>query len=354
MDITKLDSNFLKVRIKAPDVVWKNALEEPFSLHGIFYDEQEKWYRRMPRNIAKEVSFGVEFLSGNTAGGRLRFKTDSPYVAIRAEVYSCKPTSNLGVTSMTAFSVYVNNQFHGFKGPDNDEVQAAKGETFSFEEMFHRRDKGLGNIDVYFPSYNSVKALYIGIKEGASLYPADEYPNKIPVVFYGSSITQGGCASHSGNDYVSMLSRWLGFEYINLGFSGNAKGEQKMAEYIASLDMRAFVYDYDHNAPNIEHLQATHAPMYAIIREKHPYLPIIIVSKPDFAYNREANAKRREIIYNTYIKAKERGENVAFVDGETMFGDEWELCTVDCCHPNDFGFYKMAKAIAPILAGKIR
>ena len=109
MEIRELDANFLKVRVKEQDVVWKNALEQPFSLHGVYYDEQEACYRRMPKAIAKEVSVGVEVLSANTAGGRLRFKTDSPYIAIRAEVYACKPTANLGMTAMTAFSVYINN-----------------------------------------------------------------------------------------------------------------------------------------------------------------------------------------------------------------------------------------------------
>ena len=349
MDITKLDANFLKVRVKEENVVWKNALETPFSLHGIYYDEQEKCYRRMPRSSAKQVSVGVEVLSANTAGGRLRFKTDSPYIAIRAEIYACKPTANLGLTAMTAFSFYIDNCFQGFKGPEQEEINAANGEWVVFEEILRRRDQGVKSIDIYFPSYNNVKTLYIGVKEGSSIELADEYPNKKPVVFYGSSITQGGCASHSGNDYVSMLSRWLHFDYINLGFSGNAKAEEKMAKYIADLDMSVFVYDYDHNAPNIEYLQATHAPMYEIIRKKYPNIPIIIISKPSFAYEPLTNAKRREVIYDTYKQAKQRGENVAFVDGESMFGDEWEMCTVDGCHPNDLGFYKMAKAVAPVL-----
>ena len=351
MDIRELDANFLKVRVQEQDVVWKNPLEQSFSLHGIYFDGQESAYRRMPRSITKQITVGVDFLAGNTAGGRLRFKTDSPYIAIRAEVYACKPTANLGLTSMTAFSVYINNHFQGFKGPEQEEVDAANGEWVCFEEIFRRRDKeeGLQSVDIYFPSYNHVKTLYIGVKDGSLIECADKYSNEKPVVFYGSSITQGGCASHSGNDYISMLSRELNFDYINLGFSGNAKAEQKMADYIADLEMSVFVYDYDHNAPNLDHLRATHAPMYEIIRKKHPNLPIIIMSMPDFAYNREPNIKRREVIYQTYENAKARGENVAFIDGESMFGDEWELCTVDCCHPNDLGFYKMAKAVAPVL-----
>lgn len=354
MDLKALDSNFLKIRIQEKDVAWKNALDKPFSLHGIYYDEQESCYRRMPREIAKQVNAGVEVLSSNTAGGRLRFKTNSPYIAIRAEIGHWLPTANMSLTGASAFSLYYNNSFQAFRGPEHDEFVAAKGEWYWTEGIFYARESGLHDIDVYFPSYNNVKTLYIGVKEGSSIEPADEYPNKKPIVFYGSSITQGGCASHSGNDYASMLSRWLNFDYINLGFSGNARGEQKMAEYIANLDMRAFVYDYDHNARTLEQLQETHAPMYEIIREKHPDIPIIILSAPDFQYAAEGYAKRREIIYQTYQQAKARGDNVAFVDGESMFGAEWELCTVDGCHPNDLGFYKMAKAVEPVLTDKLK
>ena len=352
MDIAKIDENFKTVRIKEQDVVWKNALEQPFSLHGIYCDKQEKCYRRIPHDVAKSVSAGVEILSTNTAGGRLRFKTDSPYIAIRSEIANCKPTANLGLTGMTAFSIYANNAFQAFTGPEHDEAVAVKDAWYYTDGIFHFREQGMRCVDVYFPSYNNVKSLYIGLKYGAKIERADKYPNDKPVVFYGSSITQGGCASHSGNDYASMLSRWLNFDYINLGFSGTARAEREIAEYIASLDMSVFVYDYDYNAPyteHFEHLRATHATMYDIIRKKHPDLPIIMLSKPNFAYNREASAKRRAIIYDTYCRAKARGEKVAFIDGETLFGDDWELCPVDATHPNDFGFYKMAKAVEPIL-----
>ena len=79
-----------------------------------------------------------------------------------------------------------------------------------------------------------------------------------------------------------MISRALDCDYVNLGFWGNAKGEEEMANYIATLKMSAFVYDYDYNAPSAEHLQATHEKMFKIIREKQPNLPIVILSAPKY------------------------------------------------------------------------
>ena len=84
MDLSAIDPRLVDAAVGAEDVVWKNALEEPFSLHGVYYDEGFGAYRRMPKEIAVTVNPGVAGLSSNTSGGRLRFRTDSPYVAIRA------------------------------------------------------------------------------------------------------------------------------------------------------------------------------------------------------------------------------------------------------------------------------
>ena len=120
------------------------------------------------------------------------------------------------------------------------------------------------------------------------------------MVFYGHSITQGACATRPGNAYPSILSRKYGFDFINLGFSGSAKGEDAMAEYIASLDMGAFVYDYDHNAPNAEQLLKTHEKMFKTIRKAHPSMPIVIMSTTTNEPFINEVALRRAVIYKTY------------------------------------------------------
>ena len=138
---------------------------------------------------------------------------------------------------------------------------------------------------------------------------------------------------------------------VNLGFSGNAKGEAEMANLIATLQMSAFVMDYDHNAPDVEHLEKTHETFFNIIRKAQPELPVIFLSKPDFDKNPDINALRREVIYNTYISALNNNDkHVYFVDGQTLFGEkDRDACTVDGCHPNDLGFMRMAEKIYPVL-----
>ena len=123
-----------------------------------------------------------------------------------------------------------------------------------------------------------------------------------------------------------------------------------MARHIASLKLSAFVMDYDHNAPDIPHLERTHYPFYEIIRRANPDLPILMVSKPDFD-NGADNSRRRDIVLESYLKGRAAGDKkLWFVDGESLFqGRDRDACTVDGCHPNDLGFYRMAEAIYPKL-----
>jgi lysophospholipase L1-like esterase len=140
---------------------------------------------------------------------------------------------------------------------------------------------------------------------------------------------------------------------LNLGFSGSARGEDAITEYMANLDMSVFVLDYDHNAPTVEHLEATHEKVYKAVRAKHPDMPIVIASSiPVRGWSRDAQIKRREVIYQTYKNAVEAGDkNVYFLNGEEFFSNEvpFDYCTVDGCHPNDVGMLMMAKGFEKVL-----
>ena len=127
-------------------------------------------------------------------------------------------------------------------------------------------------------------------------------------------------------------------------------GSIELSEYIAGLDMSVFVYDYDHNAPTKEHLAETHYPFYKTVREKNPTLPIICINAHNARPSR-LHDERRLIILDTYNRARAEGdENVYFIDGDLLFPEDIIAnCTVDGCHPNDLGFYFMAKSIAPLI-----
>ena len=204
-------------------------------------------------------------------------------------------------------------------------------------------------MEIYFPLYNGVKSLYIGLKEGCVLEAPRGYQKDGYVLFYGSSITQGGCASRPGNDYVAHLSRWLDTDVVNLGFSGNGRGEPIMAEYMAGLNPSVYVLDYAYNSPAAE-LKERHFALYETLRAAHADTPILFITNPDIEYDSEGLG-RRVVVRETYLRAKRQGDkNIAFIDGEKLFGKcDRDACTVDTCHPNDLGFYRMAKTIYPVL-----
>src|SRR4029078_5952866 len=95
---------------------------------------------------------------------------------------------------------------------------------------------------IYFPLYNGIEKLEIGVPEAATFKPAPPFAAGIkPIVFYGRSINQRGCASRPGMAYPAILGRTLGLPVINLGFSGNGKTEPEIARLLAELDAGAYM-----------------------------------------------------------------------------------------------------------------
>jgi hypothetical protein len=203
---------------------------------------------------------------------------------------------------------------------------------------------------INFPLYGTAKNVYIGLKEGSRVDVGKKYRDIKRVVYYGSSITQGGCASHPGNSYQGFIVAKNNVDYLNIGLSGSARGEEEMARYIASLDMSVFVCDYDYNAQTLDELIFTHRRMYDIVREKHPKTPYIIITAPECLYAR-GRALRRNALFDLFNEKRRQGDGeIYFIDGERLFdGDGSCDCTVDGTHPNDLGFFRMARGIEKVL-----
>ncbi len=336
-NISPIDANIkIETSINIPDLCFRDVLSSPFKIHGVFYEDGK--FRRMPQAIAQKVSQGVHTLHANTAGGRVRFRTDSPYIAIHAQMSGIGKMSHFALCGSAGFDLYAGNQFYDSFIPPFDIQDGYEGViNFPSAEM---RD-----IIIHFPLYSNVDRLYIGLKSTASLLPPKPYRIEEPIVYYGSSITQGGCASRPGTAYQGFVSRALDADFVNLGFAANAKAEEDMAAYIQTLSMSAFVYDYDHNAPTVEHLSATHERMFLEIRRQQPHLPIIMMSRPKAFYNQEEEA-RFAIIKATYENAIAKGDtNVYLIDGRTLMQIAHAEGTVDLCHPTDLGFFSMAQAL---------
>lgn len=336
--------------INEPDAVFFNVKKAPFAIYGLYDATSDAPFCRIPEEVAKRVSDGVVYLYRNTAGGRVRFATDSPYLILRMRTHKVHKFNHMTAVAGSGFDLYEDDPetkrstfAHAFIPPANM--------TEGYESKYAVSDGKLHFYTLNFPLYNDVDELWIGIKEGATLSAGLPYDGEKPIVYYGSSVTQGGCASRPGNSYEAMICRRLGRDYLNMGFSGSAKGERAMAEYLATLPMSVFVCDYDYNAPSAEHLEETHYPFYETVRAKNPTVPYLMVSRHT-AHRSENADRRRAVIRASYEKARAEGdENVYFLDGDCFFPDEWrDACTVDTTHPNDLGFYFMARAIGDAIA----
>jgi len=335
------DENVMKKSVTKPGIQYYSIEEELFDVRGVF--REKEGYVRMPRKVAKTVSMGIAEDYAHTAGGRVRFVTDSPYVAVSAVLTGIYHISIMSLMGTCGMDVYADGEFCGIIRPDADKQELL------ISDIVNMRSGGEHLIEINLPLYAGVEQLLIGIDEGACLKHAPGYFHDKPIVFYGSSITNGACSSRPGMAYPARLSRMLDTDYINLGFGGLCKAEQEMMDYIATLSMSVFVLDYDHNAKDAEYLRATHEKAYWTVREKHPKLPIIMISCPRFDLPTDW-AERLAVIRRTYENAVKAGDtNVYLLNGSEFFAGLGYDYSQDGVHPNDLGFDYMARAIYPTL-----
>lgn len=358
MRIEDVDKNmYIGSDIDAENTDFYSALEAPFEVLGAYQKGVDgQLSHRIPPSIAKGVSPALTWLNKTHSGVRVVFSTNSPFISFSVNASGYGRTVDDTLSGSTGIFVTAADddgaqRFKGRISPTfNDLFDEMSGKPARFSGTVRLGNEKMHQVIVWLPILTDYKELYIGVKKGFNIGEFEGYRYKTPVVFYGSSITMGCGASSPINTYPALVSRTLETDFINLGFSGNAKGEPEVAEYIASLNMSAFVYDYDHNSPSVEHLAATHEKFFKIIREKQPDLPIIIMSRPNLPDVKDT-ADRFNVIMNTFINAKEAGDNkVWLINGANIFDGVYRDCsTHENCHPNDLGYIKMAEAVSPLL-----
>ena len=336
MKVTKeMGVNLPSTTITRYDPVALDVLKAPFSLHG-FHEP----FIRVPADVAKNTSERVELLGRVNTGGRVRFRTDSDFIAIHAVFGYGGYLDKLSDASFD-MNFYKDGKFTygGLFLP------SAEGAAEGYHESRVMCSGEMKDVIINFPISSQVTEMYVILREGCEICEATPYKHETPIVFYGSSIVHGACASRPGMNYPSIVSRLLDSDIRNIGFGGAAHAEPAIIDYIKSLPMSVFVYDYDHNAPNHEELAKTHYEGYKRFREARPDIPVIFASRPDFYPYVEQSYLRREVVKATYQRALEEGDKlVSFIDGETFYPDDLRHeMTADNCHPNDAGYIEMAK-----------
>jgi lysophospholipase L1-like esterase len=327
-----------------------NALSAPFEIHGFAFLGQNDG--KLNRLVAgKRYSDGIDKYAKHTAGGRIAFCTNSPTIAIKAKLSDMITMPYHTVYGSAGMDVYA--QTDGRKrwiatvAPQNNSGRIFATITARYIQYV-----------ITLPQYASVDEINIGVESGCAITPPIyDYGAKKPIVFYGSSITHGAAAGRAGTSFPFLVADYFNADYLNFGFSGSAKGEQSAADEIAALEMRAFVMEYDHNAETAADLEATHYDFYKTIRDSHPNIPIVMMSRISGGYSCSAEEaeQRRGVVRKTYEKATADGDNNAyFIDGAALMdGLDASQYLADGKHPNDAGMRAIADAIVGVLKNTI-
>ena len=364
-DIRQIDPNFRTEVITQTDIRYYSCLEQPVEINGLYRPQETEKFLRMPEEYIHHEGLidGVRQLIHHTAGGRIRFATDSPWVVVLVEVSDVIEGTNMSPAGHSGVDVYLcqrGNRDYRYRKTIMPEKMIEDTDRF-YQGLFRFSNYDTYNqheVMIHLPLYNGIEKIYIGIQETAALYAPVAYEISKPVCFYGDSITHGGCASRPGNNYPNHLSRWLNCDFINLGFSGSGAGEPAMADYIGSLELSAIVINLELRACDTELFRKLHYPFYARIRAQQPDTPIILMSRSGFPkipkYGPDVRnfVESNRIIMETCQRGWAEGDrNLYYIDGEQTFGTaDQDACTVDGTHPNDLGFYRMAEGIRPVLS----
>ncbi len=374
MKLEEMDKNYARFEYQgSEDMKEISVLEKPISVHGIFYEKEREikqgvkegerkfgCFSRIPSGVVDKLNYNYDVMSTCTAGGRIRFSTNSNVIGVSVKWTYLVKMSTMPMSGYIGFLLQEEKADGTRKSiktfvPDANAPRESEGfaEVIDVRKNFNDKQTRMRNYIIYCPLYNDyITDIKIIVEKDAKVEKGKAYKAIKPIVYYGSSITQGGSVTRADNAYSALIERWTNVDFINLGVSGSAKGEPIMAEYSASFDSSIFVCDYDHNAPTVEHLRDTHYNFYKIYRQKRPNTPIVFMTKPVFDGDIEQTNERFKVVKSTYDKARKEGDkNVYLIDGRKYYPDKivGESCHVDFSHPNDLGHYFMAKALYKVV-----
>ena len=352
-NIEKWDSNMAVESVVITNgVKWIDGTLLP--IEGRAFDDTECYYDRLPANVTTNVNKGVHTMKRHTAGMQFRFTTDSRWI-----VFRWVPTSGgLAMDHMPSTGVSGIDIYRFDKSTDKwlyvstGRIKSSKGGSVKLD--WTPDVPCLVNL----PLYNGIKEFKVGIEPDAAIYPVGPRKSGVakPVVFYGTSITQGGCASRPGMSFVNIIGRNLDVPVVNLGFSGSGVMEVEMSEHLARIDASCYVLDCVRNMgtatgekANAAHgyllgrnVEENYEPFIRNLRARRPNVPIVMVEQGD-VYQTQPNAKDR-FVRALYEKLVAEGwENLVYLTKDVMFPPDMEG-TVDGTHPNDWGMMSLAGA----------
>lgn len=336
---------------KATELKYVNAEELMLINQG--FDNTELYYSRLPKDMKDVTRKAVWDLGLNSAGLAVRFSSDSKSLGAKWTLLNNFGMNHMAKTGVCGIDFYTLDEkgqwvFIGTAIPSGKESQKC---------VISNMDGKMRDYMAYLPLYDGVTSVEIGVDSSAVIgMPRNAALNKgarKPIVFYGTSITQGGCASRPGMVYTSIISRERNQECINLGFSGNGRMDKALAETIARIDADQYVIDCLPNCTT-KILQDSAYYFMTYLAKAHPDAPIFMVENVDYKYGfvdiktRDYTIGKNAYWRELYKKLRKEGyKNLRYIPGDKLSGSS--ECTVDGTHRTDLGFQQMAEVFLKYL-----
>jgi lysophospholipase L1-like esterase len=334
---------------KGDSLAWHDIRN--WGVEGKGWGETERFYDRLPARAKGKVRPPVWDLSRHSAGMAVRFESDATTISAHWTLLSNGlAMSHMPASGVSGLDLYAQDERGCWRWLGVGRPEAAPRAQ---AQLIAGLPAGRRAFMLYLPLYNGVESVEIGLDPQAVVKPLPPRRTK-PIVFYGTSIVQGGCASRPGMAYTAILGRRLDRAVINLGFSGNGPMDLEVAELMAELEPCVYVIDALPNM-SLEQVAERTEPFVRALRTARPVTPVALVEDRTWTNaallpaHRQHHAAMRAALnaaVATLTAAGVQGLHVA--PGEPLLGDDGEA-TVDGSHPTDLGFARMADALEPVL-----
>ncbi len=334
----------------APGIAWHDVTTWGVEGRGWADQERQRYFDRFPAKAEGVVRGPVWDLSRHSAGMAVRFRTNATTIHADYELLS----ANLAMPHMPATGVSGLDLYGELAPQDERWVDVTKPSAQKVQQaIVSGLDGQLRTYTAYLPLYNGVNRLAIGVPPDAqfeALAPRDDKP----LVFYGTSIMHGACASRPGLAIPALLGRWFDRPTINLGFSGNGRMDPEVVALMAELDPAVYCIDC---LPNMDPaaVRERTTPLVHRLREAHPETPIVLVEDRVFT-NAPFLPDRQTFHRENHRALREQFEalqaagvpQLYYLPGDELLGTDGEGAT-DGSHPNDLGFLRNAQAYEKVL-----
>ena len=315
-----------------------------FRLEGTLIPDslKENRYDRLPLSYKEIVRKPVWDLSKSSAGMSIRFLSNSKSISVKWTILNNFKMNHMAETGIKGVDLYFKNK-DNWQYINTGRPEGIKNESTLIENMTQE----MREFKIFLPLYDGVVDIEVGIDSSSIIKKPLKNRNK-SIIFYGTSITQGGCASRPGMVHTNIISRKLDLDCINFGFSGNGIMEQPIAKLISESKPLFYVIECMPNMINPENVTNKTIPLINTIRENNPKTPIVLVENffgTSSVLDKKMENEIREMnlaLKTEYQKMISEGyNNIFYVKSKNAIGNDNEG-TVDGVHFTDLGFIRYA------------